>query len=394
MMGRLRARFPDLHVIAHVGFARNQLHQRTGWPHPVPADPALLEVIDGVFSGDPQSMDIPQSSFARNIDLYQDRAVWKLHQAGYPLSRIEDHGSIMGRTNTACSRGRAGFRRSHIGQLARGGGRDFFYGDPGLLTDADVRGMKAARELFFDAFRRQLTTQFIGAGEPGLAPWHAYLTGGARRGLLYVVNPTFTAQRVTLPIVNLATARVLFHEGPQKPVAQVSPDHLVLDLGPEQMAVVGLGAYADPAHDLGDGTEFAPPAAIGLVATIIRPTPGWGLEADLPTTLPAASHVLVVARAWDGDPADPAHLLPYIFATQTNKAGETTEPKSHELLSITLTDADGQAVRPVRRVPEVAVWSGMSWVATVFPATPGGRIGITQRFEKNRRITATVYQLA
>ena len=114
----------------------------------------------------------------------------------------------------------------------------------------------------------------------------------------------------------------------------------------------------------------------------------------MPTTLPAASHGLVVARAWDGDPADPAHLLPYIFATQTNKAGETTEPKSHELLSITLTDVDGQAIRPVRRVPEVAVWSGMSWVATVFPATPGGRIGITQRFEKTRRITATVYQLA
>ncbi|MDX9980201.1 MAG: hypothetical protein RBU25_09285 [Lentisphaeria bacterium] len=392
----LRNSHPDIHVIVHCGFARNQRHQRTGWPFPVAADPALLEVVDGYFSGDPQTMDIPQTDLTRNLDLYQDRAVWKLHQAGFPLDRIEDHGAVMATTNTGCYRGRAGFLRTHLGQLARGGRRDLFYGDPRVLGDDDLTAMGRARTLFFDAWNRQLTTRFLGLGEPGLASWHGYLTGGGARGLLYLVNPTFSRQRVELPIVNLATARVLFHDGSAGPVMQAAPDRLTVDLGPEQMTLVGLGGYAGAEHELGHQDDPAPPVATTLLPVIFRQAEnGHDLLADLSVPLPEGGRLLVVAEVRDGGPQDPDALLPHLFAAQnTHQPGATMEPQSHALVRIAVTQGR-RKVKPERLVPEVPVWAGMSWVAAIFtlPAAAPCRIGIAQTLDPPRRLTAHAYAI-
>jgi hypothetical protein len=390
----LRAAHPDIHVIVHCGFARNQWHQRTGWPFPTAADPALLEVVDGYFSGDPQTMDVPQTHLTRNVDLYQDRAVWNMLQAGFPLCRIEDHGAVMATTNTGNYRGRTGFRRTHLGQLARGGRRDLFYGDPRVLTDDDLRGMKQARDLFYDAWNRRLTTQFLGTGEPGLAPWHAYLTGGGARGLLYIVNPTFSSQRIVLPIINLAAARGLFHDGPAAPAIQAAPDMLSIDLGPEQMALVGLGAYADAAHDLGNQDKPAPPRSISLLPTTFRQCAnGRDLVADLATPLPTGTQLLVVVHVRDGEPRDPDAPLPHLLAGQnTHEPDATMTPKSHEQLHIAVTQGT-KPVAPQRLIPEVPIWSGMSWVAAVFPASAPCRVEVTQSLEKPRRLLVSLYAL-
>lgn len=80
-------------------------------------------------------------------------------------------------------------------------------------------------------------------------------------------------------------------------------------------------------------------------------------------------------------------------ARPARAASRRRRDKSHALLSVTLADAAGQAVAPVRRVPEVGVWSGVSWVKVVLPATSGVRIGVAQHFAKSRRIAATIHRL-
>lgn len=387
----LRAAYPDLHAIAHCGFARNIKHERSGWPAPAAVDPSLLGALDAVFSGDPNYADIPQTALHRNLDCYQDRAVWKLWQAGFPLHRIEDHGVLMARTNTACNRGRDGFRRSHIGQLARGAGRDLFYGDPSLLTAEDLRGMLAARTLFFDAFKRGLTTSFIGAGEPGLVPWHAYLTGGAGRGLLYLVNTSLATQRASLPLVNLSRARALFTDAGSYPAIQTSPDHLAVELQPEQMVLIGLGSYAEADNDLGADGEFAPPRDIRLLTGDFRPTADGVWTMQLPGSIPPGAQILVTAQAWDAPASDPAPVLPFVYARQNNRQGPSDTIVSHDLLQIRALTANGQPLAPRRLIPDAAMWSGVSGVGAIFPPAPGGRVEIHPRLEPPRRITAAAY---
>ncbi|MCC5842991.1 MAG: hypothetical protein JJU05_01940 [Verrucomicrobia bacterium] len=388
ILNGLRAAFPGIHVISHVGYARNQHHQRQGWPHPVAVDPALLEGIDAVFSGDPQCMDIPQTHLTRNLDLYQDRAVWKLHQAGFPLHRIEDHGVVMANTNTACFRGRAGLRRSHIGQLARGARRDLYYGDPSLPTDADLESMARFRAQYFDAWTRRLTTRLLGDGEPGTAPWHGTLTGGAARGLLTLVNPGFNPVTVDLPLTDLFRAGLLFHDGAEAPALQTAPDRLRVTLGPEQMVLIGLGAYAGEAPE-----AFADPEAplyrtISPLNAAVRDFPNFGKGIS---GFSETRKILVTARAWDGKPEEPGHVLPFVFGEQPTPEGATREARAHALLPVRAFDAEGRAVMPLARVPDVPVWSGISWVACVFPPIPGGRIEVCPAFDPPRRVEVEVY---
>ncbi|MCC5846461.1 MAG: hypothetical protein JJU29_00085 [Verrucomicrobia bacterium] len=388
ILNGLRSAFPDIHVISHVGYARNQHHQRQGWPHPVAVDPALLEGMDAVFSGDPQCMDIPQTHLTRNLDLYQDRAVWKLHQAGFPLHRIEDHGVVMAQTNTACFRGRAGLRRSHIGQLARGGRRDLYYGDPSLPTDADLAGMARFRALYYDAWSRCLNTQLLGEGEPGSVSWHGTLTGGAARGLLTLVNPGFNPVTVRLPVTDLFHASLIFHDGTETPALQTAPDQLRVTLGPEQMVLIGLGAYAHEPLDAPGDPEVPVFKKISLLNASVRALPTVGSEIFIASE---RRKLLIIARAWDGKPEDPGHLLPFAFGGQPTPEGATREAMTHELLPIRARDAEGNEVMPLSRVPDVPVWSGISWVACVFPAIPGGRVEVRPVFDPPRRVEVEAY---
>lgn len=386
---RLRERFPDVRIITHCGFARNPTCPPPGTPDWIGADPSLLEVADAVFSGDPHPFDLPQTAMTRHLDLYQDRQVWRLHREGFPLHRIEDHGALIATTNTAAYRGRSGFRRTHIGQLARGGQRDMFYGDPALLTDDDVRGLQRARAVYFDAFAAGLATSYVGEGEPGLAPWHGYLTGGGDAGLLYLVNPHWERRRVQLDLPCLLDARTLFHDGPEPPSLYTQRDHLALELGPEQMAVVGLGRYADERASFGPDTDPPTPAEIRLLNAAFRATPE-GLEANVAPLPISGAELLVVAEAQDVGPEFVGPARPYRFGQQTGQSGAPGESAAHELLRIRVI-AGNREIVPSSRIPDGPVWAGISWVAARFAVSGPCRVRVTPAFDKPRRIRVSAY---
>ncbi|MCX7755352.1 MAG: hypothetical protein N2117_08910 [Anaerolineales bacterium] len=387
MVARLKRSVPEVITIVHCGFARQDSVGRLGpGVPPLAADPALLEVVDGFFSGDPQPTDLPATAIQRSSDLYQDIMVRAMLRNGFPLHRIEDHGAMCGLTNTCHRRGREGLRRSHIAQLARGGRRDLFYGDPALPTDDDLRGMASARRLFLDAWDRGLECAPLG-GEPGVSPWHGWLTGGGRRGLLWLVNPHLETRVIRLPIVSLAQAEVLFYEG-ERPALQTQPDELTVRLGPEQAALIGLGAYAAPEWILPPDDTVRLPRAAEPLSLTWQPTAD-GLRATLPAALPADSELLVVACIREGAPHLPGPFAALHVGHEDDRNGLVTDPKPHALVSITV---EGQPL--LAQVPSVSLWNGTSWVLRRFAPPPAGAvITIQSRLDPPRRLRAEAWMV-
>jgi hypothetical protein len=386
ILRELRTAHPDVHIIVHCGFARQDTGGTLGGDSTLPqaADPSLLEVVDGFFSGDPQPSDLPATVLTRAADLYQDVQVRRMLAAGFPLPRIEDHGAMCAATNTANGRGRTGLRRSHLGQLARGGRRDLFYGDPALPDAGDLACMAKARRLFRDAWDRNLETAPAG-GEPGTSPWHGWITGGGLRGLAWLVNPHLEAVTVRLMLTNLGAARVLFHDGAALPPVQVQPDELTVRLLPEQAVLIGCGAYAEAAWEVGQDDTAPRPLRLEPLPLTWRTTV-TGLEAELTASLPADAELLVTAQVRNAGPQAIGPGGPLRIARQHQKEGPVP-PETHRRLQIRI---DG--LEPLAQVPAVPVWSGMSWALRRFAAPPAGtRIRIIQELEQPRRLRACAY---
>ncbi len=198
ILHRVRAQYPDVVILAYNGFiyGRDYLGDTTQAVVPGIED-HWLDVIDYLYSGDPRPADVPCTSLRRAVDTYQDHMVYKFLRSGIPVSRIDDHGCMVGATNTIYYMGRQGVRRTWVQSLGRGGRKAHFYGDPTLLDDGDVRFLGAARALFFDLFEGDAVTRPVG-GVPCQSPWHGFQTGGVQDGLLVLVNSTAERQEARL----------------------------------------------------------------------------------------------------------------------------------------------------------------------------------------------------
>ena len=386
---QLKSAYPDSMIITHTGLWRGEGNGPLRLGEPFGWERALLEVVDFGFSGDPQPMDVPQSALVRNLDLFQDYHVWKMHREGIPIRRIEDHGALMATTNTAGYRGRTGFRRTHLGQLARGGRRDMFYGDLGLLTDEDAVGMVKARAVYFDAFNRNLETFILADKGPGLDPWHGYVTGGAMRGLLYLVNPTSLVQRPMVTLPNILETRILFHTGPNEPAMQSQPDELVVELQPEQAALIGLGAYALELPFLGSEDDPAIPGPGRLLSGSFRQS-GEGLVGEI-ESVDEGEILEITVRVLNAKP----HHYPggdeFRFAVPAldSGAGSKTGALPIEILVET---GEGPAER-LSVIPEVPVWAGISWTTQRFRAAGPVRVTINQTIDPPRRLRCSARAL-
>ena len=370
---RLRREYPDLAVLAYNSFVRwgNWLNRPMGNAFECGMDPAWLDCIDYLYSGDPRPSDLPRTDLRRSIDAFQDHQVWLFSHAGIPFDRIDDHGCMIGKTNTAFYQGAHGFRRSYLAHVARGGKRDIFYGDPALLKDDDVRFLKRCRDLFFDAYGIGLETRLIG-GEPGVAPWHGFLTGGGARGLLYFVNGSTSVQHVPLIIPGLERAQVLFQDAGPSVAVSDSYDRLTVALAPEQMALIGLGGYAQPGLDLSVCADSPQAVSMTALPAVFRQTGEAAWEGVLTGKCPACSRVYVTAQVTGRGVGYHNHEgigLAERFGGQHTHDSANMRPKTHEIVAISVK-ADGKLLKPAKLVPAIPVWSGISWVGKMYDPRP------------------------
>jgi len=400
ILRRLRDEYPDLAVIAYNGTERwgGFLGRPVGSPLADGFDLSWLDIFDYQYSGDPRPGDLPRTDLRRSIDIFQDHQVWLLWRCGFPLDRIDDHGCMVGDTNTIFYQGAHGLRRSYLATLARGGKRDIYYGDPTLPLPADVDFMRRARELFFGAFRSGLGAVPVG-GEPGACPWHGFLTGGGARGLLYLVNGSFTAQEVSLHLSGLSRAEVLFRDSGPEVGVSVSRERLSVELAPEQMALVGLGEYARSELDLGVSDASRQPRSMGLLPLVMRDGPGGALSGEIGRRLSAREHLFVVAQAFnaaDFSDSGPGLPLPRRFGGQTCAKGPRRQrPLTHEQVAISV-EHGRKALEPAKLVPDVPVWAGISWVAKMYDAgSVAGRaplaVRVRQELEPPRELVVRAY---
>jgi hypothetical protein len=401
ILGGLRREYPDLAVIAYNGMERRPgyLGSPIGMPIKQGFDLSWLDVCDYLYSGDPRPSDLPRSDLRRSIDIFQDHQVWCMAQNGFPFERVDDHGCMVGSTNTAFYQGRHGFRRTYLASLARGGQRDSYYGDPALVDDDDVRFLKAARQLYFSAFHRGLTTAWQGS-EPGLAPWHGCLTGGAAAGLLYLVNGSCTCQQIEIQLPGLRLARVLYADAALSLPLAVGAERLLVELLPEQMAVVGLGEYADPANDLGVNRDSLQMRTMQPLSLTWNWVSADELEAAYRGAWPSGAQLLVYAQTRTHPQATPWKLagagLPERFGQEmTNKGERPPSSIAQKQVEIQVMTTRGD-VSPSDEIPAVPIWAGISWVARRYildneDTNTGITIRIHQNLDPRREIVPYAY---
>ncbi len=352
---RLRERYPDARVIGHCGFWQGRNHGVTGEPVRPTADPSLLADFDHYFSNDPHIGEPPQLELCRARNLNQDWGVWRRHRDGFPLDRIDDHGVMVGATNTCFYLGRRGFRRSHLAQLARGARRDLLYGNPALLTDPDVTAIQRQRQWFQSAWRQRLSTAFVGPGEPGLVPWHGFMTGGGRSGLLFLVNPHWRVTQVELEVPGLQDASVLFTDAPDGPAFSVQPGFLRLQLGPEACVLLGLGERAQRLPELQRRGDAPTPESMRLLPLHVEGEPRRR-TARLSKILEKGERLIVCTRL-----KDTPNALPQRFARQHTREQRRMKPQAHETLRLRVR-VKGRLLEPEGETPAVPVFCGVSWV--------------------------------
>lgn len=162
-----------------------------------------------------------------------------------------------------------------------------------------------------------------------------------------VMNPSQTFATIPLPHLNpdqppLRAGKVQFRDAGFTP--QLNGDHITL--GPGQMAMVGFGAYAEPAYDFGIQRDVVIPRSIDPVKAEFRSTSPNTIEASIQSPANGWLRVIMrqrldgrVYRTHGGAPPN-GTSMGKIFTIEAIQAGRT--------LAVA-TDYD--------RV----IWSGLSW---------------------------------
>jgi hypothetical protein len=320
----------------------------TYYPFPFkdPIDLRWLTVFDSLYCGDPRPGDVPTMNFWRSLDIYSDHQMRRYEQSGAPLERIDTTSFMPGKTGTIYRRAFAEWKGSLLLMMARGGWINTTYGNLELLSDKDARWFARVQSLFLH-FQSEGRIKTFG-GIPGDAQPYGFGALDGQGSVYTVVNPTETVATVTLPVLSQEQApvshgNVIFRDAGFVP--KLIGNHV--QLGPEQMAVIGFGKYTAPAYQFGIQNDVVIPRSIQLVAIqfhsagkgVITATMKPPVGADLRLFLQQYSPDGSLRRTWAG--GDPnGTLMGKVFILKAEQAGR-------EL--------------PIREDYNRVVWAGLSW---------------------------------
>lgn len=341
---------PEVIIIAYNGFGAEM--EDTTHPFRKTIDPRWPEVFDTMYSGDPRLSDVPMQNFWRSQDIYSDQMVREMAFNGLPVERIDNCSFMIGETGTCYRRGIAAWRSSLLLNMARGGWLNVMHGNIDLLDDADARWMARAQHLYIPLQQHGRTT-FIG-GLPGRCEPFGYKAESTDGAVLTLVNPSQQTLRVPLQTDNsYDTATLLFADSGFSP--QIEADTIVL--GPEQMAVVGLGRYAGAEYQLGEEPDVLIPSAIKPIGAETVTASANGAKGSFSASVPAGEGIRITLqqcdskgkpfRYWGGGLPDGRNMKDYYL----------------------ITARQGKRSIPMKIQYDKVLWSGLSWATAEIDAS-------------------------
>lgn len=341
---------PEVIIIAYNGFGAEM--EDTTHPFRKTIDPRWPEVFDTMYSGDPRLSDVPMQNFWRSQDIYSDQMVREMAFNGLPVERIDNCSFMIGETGTCYRRGIAAWRSSLLLNMARGGWLNVMHGNIDLLDDDDARWMTRAQHLYLPLQQHGRTT-FIG-GLPGKSESFGYKAESADGVVLTLVNPSQQTLRVPLQTDNsYDTATLLFADSGFSP--QIQADTIVL--GPEQMAVVGLGRYAGAEYQLGEEPDVLIPSAIKPIGAETLTASANGAKGSFSASVPPGEGIRITMqqcdskgkpfRYWGGGLPDGRNMKDYYL----------------------ITARQGKRSIPLKIQYDKVLWSGLSWATAEIDAS-------------------------
>ncbi len=337
MLHRFRGRNPDVLITGYNGFGGEMENTFTQFRKTV--DPRWLEVFDTLYCGDPRFSDVPMMNIWRAQDNYSDHMVRQFAFNGLPLRRIDNCAFMIGKTGTCYYRATHAWKGMLLLELARGGWMNVYHGNLELLDTADAEWFARVQRLYHPlqaADGIKALGAIPGTGKP------YWFCGAGSAGMVYtVVNPSQEIVAVDLGLTE--SARVLYADAGFRPAVEGGK----LELGSEQLVVVGTGKYADASHELGTDDGVRVPVkqerlAVDFVASgrnkIAGSVKGGGGLRIIFQQFGADGFPV---RSWGGSPPD--------------------GKKMDQLLTIRCR----QAGRDLPLVIEYdkMIWSGLSWAA-------------------------------
>ena len=341
----LRAECPEIVLLGYNGFEEAETITRTDIPFRKSVDPRWLETFDSLYCGDPRPADVPAMNFWRSKDVYSDHMVRVYERNGFPLARIDNAGFMIGTTGTCYGRNTAAWRGMLVLSLARGGWINTYYGNLDLLGDEEGAWFAKVQALFMGLQASGHISTF--GGMPGDARPYGYVAAGATGSLITVVNPAQAVETVPLPGA-VGGGRVLFCDAGPVPVLAEGG----VRLGPEQMAVIGVGSFSGSAFDLGREAQVRIPASMAPLPVAFQAAGDKELRACL--QVPPTGVVRVILRQYDAGGK----------ARRTTGGAPPAGTTLGRLIGFEVTQ--GETPVPVRIQYDKAIWSGLSWAVGEF----------------------------
>lgn len=183
--------YPDLLIAGYNGFTAGldcigSSDRRKGEEFAI--SPWWCLYLDYLYCGDPRPSELPAGNLGNSLIWYTDAMIEKFSESLMPLTAIDDHGTMIGNTNTIYYLGKGNFRDSWILNIARGSRRELLYGDLELLSEEDWRFLADSGELFEFICRPSVHTVPLG-GSPARGEVYGYFSGDGHRGYVTLVNP-------------------------------------------------------------------------------------------------------------------------------------------------------------------------------------------------------------
>ncbi|HEY4208241.1 MAG TPA: hypothetical protein VGM31_15560 [Puia sp.] len=340
MLQRFRAHNPDVLITGYNGFGGDMENTYTAFRRTV--DPRWLDTFDTLYCGDPRFSDVPMMNIWRSQDNYSDHMVRQFEFNGLPLRRIDNCAFMIGKTGTCYYRANHAWKGMLLLGLARGGWMNVYHGNLELLTDEDGRWFAKAQRLYHGMQGRDGITTF--GAIPGTGRPYGFKAADAGGQVFTAVNPSQSVTGIDLPMAG-GPVHILFADSGFIPT--VNGLHLVL--GPEQLAVVGMGNYASPSYDMGTDNSIRIPirqekldasfgaAGHNTIAGTIQPPSGRDLRIIVQQCGPDG----MPYRTWGGAPPD---------------------GKKMDTLIRILARQGGREL-PLHVQYDKMIWSGLSWGA-------------------------------